>query len=109
MFGRTLKLAAVLVMTQLSDRLLLLLLVPPVLLPWPLRRMLRGPAPACGGCACGYTPTGGTAGPMVAPLPTISVAPTPVGPTMPPAMGSAGNPIVDRVPFSSANYTHPIR
>jgi len=106
MFGRTLKLAAVLVITQLSTGCCC------CYRPFFCHPFCGGgcaPAPACGGCASCYTPSVATPGPMIAPLPTVSVAPTTIAPNMPPAAGSAANPIVDRVPFSSANYTHPIR
>jgi hypothetical protein len=107
MFGRTLKLAAVLVITQLSTGCCCCCSLRPFFCHAPCGGCCAAPAPACG-CTSGYTPPVATAGPMMAPLPTVSVAPTLV-PNMPPAAGSAANPIVDRVPFSSANYTHPIR
>jgi len=102
MFGRTLKVAAVLVITQLSAGCCC------CYRPFFCHGCCGGcaPAPACGGCSSCYTPTVGTVGPVVAPFPGVSVAPTTVVPNMPPASSSAANPIA---PFNSATYTHPIR
>ena len=68
----------------------------------------------CGGCSTApcascYSPAIAPAPPVVAPFP-VSVAPTPGAPIIPQATSSANNPTIDKTaPFSSANYTHPIR
>jgi hypothetical protein len=101
MFGRTLKLAAVLVLTQIGSGCC-----------WCYRPFFcHG---FCGGCAstpCSscYSPAAAPSAQVIAPLPAVSVTPSIGAPIIPPATSSAGNPTVEKVPYSSATYTHPIR
>jgi len=102
MFGRTMKFAAVLALTQLASGCC-----------WCYRPFFcHG---VCGGgasapCSSCYTPGVAPSASMIVPLPSGSVVPNMGTPIIPQATSSANNPTVEKVaPYSSATYTHPIR
>ena len=104
MFGRTLKLAVVVALAQLSSGCFYC-----CARPFFCHGICGGCAPCAAPCASCYTPTIAPSAPVVAPFPAVSVTPPTVGP-MPTATSSANNPTIEKMsPFSSATYTHPVR
>lgn len=100
MFGRTIKIAALLALTQIGSGCC-----------WCWRPFFcHGGCGGFGGCAspctsC-YSPTVTPSAPVIAPFPTAAVVPNAT--VMPPAAGAAQN-TGAVAPYSSANYTHPAR
>jgi hypothetical protein len=100
MFGRTIKIAVLIGLTQIGSGCC-----------WCWRPFFcHGCWGGCGGgvapCTSCYSPTAAPGTPVIAPFPTAATVPNAT--VMPPAAGAAQN-TGAVAPYSSANYTHPVR